>query len=144
MHRNIILLCAFLLLASCQKESPSTLHNQSELNELTPNIAYVLSTYEDAWNTTLKIIQYDFLFPIEVQNKEQGFFSTEIIKDLDENPPRKFRVSGDLSSNDKETMIKLYKSEQILYTDGKWHTRLSDLALENQIVRKIQSDLQKK
>lgn len=137
------LLLVFLSFGCSQKSKPITIKNQSQLHEKTPNIAYVVATYQEAWETTLNIIQYDFLLPIEVKNQEAGFFSTVLIKDYASDPPRKYRVSGDLSSNNQETMIKLYKSEQILYTDGKWHTRLSNLGLEKRIVEKIQSELAK-
>lgn len=135
---------ALLFLVACnQKPQATQIKHQETLNALNPNIAYVLSTYEDAWNTTLKVVQYDFLLPIEIQNQQEGFFTTVMIKEYDADPPRRYRLSGDLSSNNQETMIKLYKSEQVRRDDGTWQTRLSNLALEKKIVDTIQNTLEK-
>ncbi|MEZ4819591.1 MAG: hypothetical protein R3A45_06750 [Bdellovibrionota bacterium] len=70
-----VMFCLLLsVFAACSQKTPTSIANQRQLNQMTPNIAYVISSYEDAWETTLKIIQYDFLLPIEIQNKEKGFF----------------------------------------------------------------------
>jgi len=108
----------------------------------TPNIAYVMSTYEDAWNAVIKVVQYDFLLPIEIQDMTKGFFSTQLIKEYDQSPKIRYRLTGDISSDNQESMIKLHKVIEVQAPDGTWKTFPSDLRLERQMVQKIYQRLQ--
>jgi len=101
-----------------------------------------MSTYDDAWNAVMYVIQYDLLLPIEIQDKTKGFFSTTMIKEYDQTPKRRFRITGDVSSDNQESMIKLHKVLQAQMANGTWKTFASDLMLEKHIVEKIYDRLQ--
>lgn len=129
-------------LLGCQKKVPSGLKNQKQLQKNTPNIAYVMSTYQAAWDTTINVVQFDLLLPIEIQDIKKGFFSTQLIKEYDQTPHMRYRLTGDISSDNRESMIKLHKVVEFQMQDGSWKTLPSDLKLEQQIVKKIYQRLQ--
>lgn len=114
----------------------------SKLEKQTPNIAYIQASYKDVWEKTLETIQYEFLYEMEIQDFEKGFFSTKMIFDQEFNLKRRFRLSGNLSSNNQETMITLYKQEEIQNQNEPWQTNVSDISLEKSILDRILKKIQ--
>lgn len=73
---------------------------------------------------------------IEVQDQKKGFFSTEMIRDYQPFLKKRFRVSGTLSTDGKQTIVKLYKHEEQL-VDNEWKAIPSNSSMEGQILTTI-------
>lgn len=120
--------CVCTLLA-CGEKSSSV--STVEGAKLAPNMMYVEDTYEQSWQKLLEIIQYDYLYELDLAEKQRGFFSTKKVLEL----PRRHQITGTLTSNNQQTLIKLYHHAEIKHPDGKWQALPSDTSLEKAILQ---------
>ncbi len=119
-------------LAACGGKNPSKVSSADQ----TPNIRSFPIPYQKMWKITLDTVEFDFLMGIELKDMKKGFFSTEIIRDYQPFQKRRFRLSGTLLFDGKETMVKLYKHEEMLI-DNEWKAIPSNSTFEKQVLNRI-------
>jgi hypothetical protein len=92
------------------------------------------------WQTTLDVIQYDFLIPIEIADSERGYFASQMIREDQTSPMGRYRISGTITAEGQGTVVKLYKHQQVI-NNNQWKTVPSNLVLENKILNRLQKKL---
>ena len=131
-----LFILAFIGLTACSGKNPSTAASADQ----NPNLRSFPFPYQKVYKTTVDIVEYEFLMGIELQDPKRGIFSTEMVRDYQAFQKRRFRLSGTVVFNGKESIVKLYKHEEVLI-DNVWKAIPSDSSLENQILNKISAKL---
>ena len=125
-----IVFISTLSLFQCSPKTPS------EVVDQTPNIRIINAPYELVWTKTNEVVEYEFLMSMEFRDIEKGVFSTKMIRENTGGFTKRFRVSGSMVFNGKQTMVKLYKHEEI-FENQKWRAVSSDYQLESKILDQI-------
>ncbi len=120
-------LCLCSLTHCAQKSPASSLQGA----KLAPNMMYVEASYAQAWEKLLNIVQYDYLYTLDMAERSRGFFSTNKIMEGN----HRHQITGTLTSNNQQTLIKLYHHAEIKHADGRWHALPSDNSLEKDILQ---------
>ena len=131
--------CLVLLLSTlcgCAK-SPAD-RNLQEI--FPPNMTIVYQPIDTVWQELLKLLRYEYLYTIEVENRRAYFFSTELIRDDQNDLETKYRLSGTLKSDGKGIAVVLYRQIQVL-TDKGWMVQPTDYRLEHAILMRLNQRL---
>lgn len=124
-------------ISGCGDKKPSSAAKGAQ----NTNIRSFPAPYAKVWKETLETVEFEYLLGIEVQDKKKGFFSSEMIRDYQPFQKKRFRLSGTLTFDGKETIVKLYRHEEIL-VENEWKAVPSNSSMESQILTSIAKKLQ--
>jgi hypothetical protein len=138
MRRTTLLLAALLSFAGCVKSAPT-----NDVGAVPASLRSYPKPYAAVWKTVLETVQYDFLIPIEVADKNRGYFSSELVKDYQPYRKTKYRLSGTIMYDGQATVVKLYKQLEVEEGNA-WRTIPSDLSLESKVLEAVGKKLRVK
>ena len=134
LRKRLLLLFVVFAVSSCAKSGPQP---RSAEESFLPNMAKFSAPMEVVWEHVLNTLRYDFLYPLALVNRQNGFFVTDMIRDdYQDLQDRKFRVSGTLKYDGTGVVVVLYKEEEVRTQDG-WEKLATDFILERDILNKI-------
>lgn len=136
-YQHLLVVGLGLFFVACAGGKPSTVATAPA----NANIRSFNAPYEQVWKAMLEVVEYDYLLGLDLQDKKKGIFSTEMIRDY-QPIRRRYRISGTLSVVDSQTVVKLYKHEEI-FQDNQWKAVPSDTQYEYQMLGRVAQKLEK-
>ncbi len=133
-----ILVLFFLgMISSCASKSTTPL--PSGKPELPQNSVLLRAPYAQVWDVVLNTLRLKYLFPISIEDKSKGVFSSEYIYS-ESNPNRRYRLSGSVVKTPEGQIVTLYKYDQILKR-REWTAVHTNYQLEKKLLKEIERRL---